>query len=259
MRRWIVERRLVPAPLERVSALLERRVTPTRVPLPGHATEAWLDVRIHVEPASAASTWLVVMGAYPAPRDATGRPVDTGERRRDAKRQARMLLDGLGDELATAVAPLPGIEPFGEPPAPEPSVRDVMDTDVPAIDDDLDLHAAAALLAAAGVEGAPVVDATGRLIGVLTERDLLAGFVRECDPARIDLDCPTAGTLCGKPALVTVPQLSALRAAQQMLYHGVRRLAVVEEGRLVGMVTRTALFTALRTFVPEPAAEQPVN
>ncbi|HWH33005.1 MAG TPA: CBS domain-containing protein, partial [Egibacteraceae bacterium] len=205
--------------------------------------------RARVEPAGPEHAWLVVTGAYAPPRDAAGRPMDVTARRDGAREQARALARALAAELLAAAAPLHGVVAFPAlEPAP-PRVADVMDVDTPAVDEDLDLHAAASLLEAAGVDGGPVVNASGRLVGVLTERDLLAGVVQPQDS-----HAPLAGALCRRPALVTVPQLSAARAAQQMLYHGVRRLAVVEDGRLVGMVTRTALFAALRAHAARTAA-----
>lgn len=249
MRRWIVERRFVPASPERLRALLDRRITPSRLPLPGHGTGECLDVRVRVERAGQEHAWLVVTGAYAPQRDEAGRPLDVTTRRDAAREQARALAHALGDELLAAAAPLPGVVAFAAQAPPPPTVADVMDADAPAVDEDLDLHAAASLLEAAGVDGAPVVNASGRLVGMLTERDLLAGVV-----GRREAEAPSAGALCSRPALVTVPQLSAARAAQQMLYHGVRRLAVVEDGRLVGMVTRTALFAALRAHHERAAA-----
>ena len=51
--------------------------------------------------------------------------------------------------------------------------RDVMTTDVITVDPDTTVQALATLLAERGISGAPVVDASGRLVGVVSEGDLL--------------------------------------------------------------------------------------
>jgi CBS domain-containing protein len=51
--------------------------------------------------------------------------------------------------------------------------RDVMTTDVITVDPDTTVQALATLLAERGISGAPVVDAGGRLVGVVSEGDLL--------------------------------------------------------------------------------------
>jgi CBS domain-containing protein len=50
---------------------------------------------------------------------------------------------------------------------------DVMTTDVIAVDPDMTIQPVAALLAERGMGGAPVVDASGRLLGIISEGDLL--------------------------------------------------------------------------------------
>jgi len=50
---------------------------------------------------------------------------------------------------------------------------DVMTTDVITVDPDTTVQALARLLAERGISGAPVVDASGRLVGIISEGDLL--------------------------------------------------------------------------------------
>jgi CBS domain-containing protein len=50
---------------------------------------------------------------------------------------------------------------------------DVMTTDVITVDPDMTVQALAALLAERGISGAPVVDSSGRLVGIISEGDLL--------------------------------------------------------------------------------------
>ena len=50
---------------------------------------------------------------------------------------------------------------------------DVMTTDVISVDPGTTVQALATLLAERGISGAPVVDAGGRLVGIISEGDLL--------------------------------------------------------------------------------------
>jgi len=50
---------------------------------------------------------------------------------------------------------------------------DVMTTDVITVDPDMTIQALATRLAERGISGAPVVDTSGRLVGIISEGDLL--------------------------------------------------------------------------------------
>ncbi len=87
-------------------------------------------------------------------------------------------------------------------------------------------------------QGFPVVEAGGRLLGVLTRRDLL-------DPER-----PGSARLRGllrRPAVVVFPDSSLREAADHMVREGVGRLAVVsraEPSKAIAMLTRSDLLAA---------------
>lgn len=256
MRRWTVERRLLPVEPERLTSLFVYRMGWVRAELPAGGPVPWVDLEVRVEPGPGASAWLLVIGAYAVPRDPAGRAVDAMPMRTPAQAKVRAVADELAAEALAVLAPLPGVPPVAASERGPLLVRDVMDPDCPVVDDDLPVEEAGALLAAEQTDGAPVVDRTGRLLGVITERDLLAALVWDLGeiaaaPRQLDM---SAGAVCSRPAVVTAPGVTLARAAQQMLFHGVRRLAVVEHGRLVGMVTRQALFAALRGDLARTAA-----
>ncbi|MER7958078.1 CBS domain-containing protein [Streptomyces sp. NPDC096030] len=98
----------------------------------------------------------------------------------------------------------------------------------------------AKLLAVHDISGVPVVDAEDRVLGVVSESDLLA---------RREL---TADGLMTTPAITVHAEQTVADAARLMVRRGVERLPVVdEEERLVGIVTRRDL---LRVFL-RPDAE----
>ncbi len=87
-------------------------------------------------------------------------------------------------------------------------------------------------------QGFPVLDAAGRLAGVVTRRDLL-------DPAHDD--ARRVGALVRRPAVVTYPDHTLRDAGDRMVEAGVGRLPVVERGapgRVIGIVTRSDLLAA---------------
>jgi CBS domain-containing protein len=113
----------------------------------------------------------------------------------------------------------------------------------------------AALLSRDAIGAVPVVDRDGRLVGAVSEGDLIDGR----DGAGV-----TARELMNRRPH-TVTQDTALPAAARLLTRaGVRRLYVTENGRLVGVVSRRDLLTtylrdddAVRQDVELVLADQP--
>lgn len=261
MRRWTVERRLLPVEPERLTSLLVYRMGWVRAELPADGPLPWVDLEVRVEPGPERAAWLVVIGAYAVARHPSGATADLEPLRTLARAKVRAVAADLAAETTAVLLPLPGVSLFSSGDSADdrgPLVRDVMDADAPVVDDDMPASEVAALLAAQEVDGAPVVDRTGRLLGVISERDLLGGLLWESGEADAAGPHPqlSAGSLCTRPAIVTGPAVRLGRAGQQMLFHGVRRLAVVDDGRLVGTVTRQAVFAALRRHQAHDAAER---
>jgi IMP dehydrogenase len=91
------------------------------------------------------------------------------------------------------------------------------------------IREALAVMARYKISGVPVTDAEGRLVGILTNRDL-----RFED----DLD-KRIGDLMTKESLVTVPEGTTLEQAKSMLHaHRIEKLLVVDrDGNLKGLIT----------------------
>ncbi|HYB89614.1 MAG TPA: CBS domain-containing protein [Candidatus Binataceae bacterium] len=86
----------------------------------------------------------------------------------------------------------------------------------------------------------PVVD-NGKLVGILTERDIRehAGYL---ESTRVDAAMRTA--------LVTIgPRGTVEQAARLMLQHKIGGLPIVEDGKLVGIVTTSDLLKAFLNVV----------
>jgi CBS domain-containing protein len=113
--------------------------------------------------------------------------------------------------------------------------RDVMTRELVTLDPELDVIAAMRLLLARGISGAPVVDAHGSLVGMLTQRDCLevaysASYHQE-----------PAGKVSHYMSreLETIPaELGLMEVIGVFLRSRYRRFPVVEDQRPVGILSR---------------------
>lgn len=143
------------------------------------------------------------------------------------------------------------------------NVRDVMTAPAASVGPETPLKDVARLLIDRGISGVPVVDASGAVLGVISEGDFL---LKEAQGAgdhrtlwsrlrgRQDADdiavATTAGELMTAPALTIDAGRSLHAAAALMARRQVNRLPVVEDGRLAGIVTRADV---LRAYVRSDA------
>lgn len=115
----------------------------------------------------------------------------------------------------------------------------------------------ASMLRERAFSAVPVIDATGRAVGVVSEADLMFKEERsslESDrhvlpgrrtrTARAKAVASRASELMTKPAVTVTADVPLAEAARLMQRHKVKRLPVVdEEGRVVGIVSRGDLLT----------------
>jgi CBS domain-containing protein len=149
-------------------------------------------------------------------------------------------------------------------------VADIMTVEVTTTTPETSLRDAARVLATRGISGMPVVDAGGRVVGVLSEADVLAKEERVSEDDRGALarllhhapengerkhDARLVGEAMTAPAVTITPHSSIAYAAGQMLEHGVNRLPVVERERLVGLVSRADLVRAFARSDAQIAAD----
>jgi CBS domain-containing protein len=141
------------------------------------------------------------------------------------------------------------------------SVRDVMTRTVVSVQRGTPLKDVAHLLIDNGISAVPVVDVHGAVVGVVSEADLLikeqgadaihhrplARFLGESADARaqlVKLRAITAGEAMTAPAITITSGRSISEAAATMVARRVNRLPVVDDGRLVGIVSRADLVRA---------------
>lgn len=211
------------------------------------------DGALELHPLSARHGQLVLVGAYQVPLGPVGALVDS-LLHSVAKRTISGLVERLGEHLERLAA---ADEPTASVDIPDAwpatlRVWDVMTADPMVFDEHLPLRTAAQLLVHHRVQGAPVVAATGGLIGVLSEQDLLekeAPLTRlgsRADPGVGGRrQAVTVGEACSRPARITVPEATLRQAAGVMLDHAVARLVVVDCSDITGIITRHDVLTAL--------------
>lgn len=136
-------------------------------------------------------------------------------------------------------------------------VGSVMTTDVVRADYGTPFKEVARLLAAHRISGLPVVDEDDRVIGVISETDLITrqaatpgqrrrlpfpGLTREARRKAAKANARTAGRLMTEPPVTAHADDTVAEAARTMVQQQVERLLVLdEEDRLVGIVTRRDL------------------
>ena len=151
-------------------------------------------------------------------------------------------------------------------------VREVMTTDVVTVRRDAPFNDVVELLLMNQVSGLPVVDAEGVVVGMVTEADLVAkgaypGRRRRGLAVLSDVLAgrdphwarKAAGVmaeeLMNAPVLTASPDDDVRAAARAMVELRVKRLPVVEDGRLVGIVSRPDVLRAFHRSDAEIEAD----
>lgn len=150
-------------------------------------------------------------------------------------------------------------------------VSDIMTRTVITVTPETAIAEAAQLLLQHRVSGLPVVDPAGAVVGIVTESDLLrrveTGTERRrrhwleflISPGRLAEEYAAAnarrvGEVMSHDVVAVAPQDEAADAVALMETHNVKRLPVIEAGRLVGILSRADLVRALLLNLPQPAA-----
>ncbi len=126
-------------------------------------------------------------------------------------------------------------------------VRDYMSVRLITINPESDILHAAHTLISNEISGAPVADSHGKLVGIITERDCLAlamqayyhgthgGLVRD----HMTADPQAVG-----------PDESIMDVARKFINGRFHRYPVVEDGRLIGVISRSDVMRAMGEYYP---------
>ena len=142
---------------------------------------------------------------------------------------------------------------------------EIMTTDVVSVGPDASTRAVAELLAARGISAVPVVDAGGKPIGMVSEGDLIGRKERDWRTRRdwwltllaegealhpdflSSLRKPNQGVrnVMSTPVISIDERAQLPEVAELLISHHIKRVPVLREGRVVGIVSRADLVRAL--------------
>ena len=137
-------------------------------------------------------------------------------------------------------------------------VKDVMSKPVYTVREDASFKKVVKKLQNKKISGVTVINKSGKMVGVISEKDLLhklfpkeqdfykdleyfKNFERIEHEAR-DITKLTAKKLMTKRVVTVEPDRHVLVACSLMAIHNIRRLPVVKKGKLLGIVTMSSLY-----------------
>ncbi|GBD42641.1 Inosine-5'-monophosphate dehydrogenase [bacterium HR40] len=146
---------------------------------------------------------------------------------------------------------------------------DVMTTGVITVSPDTPVHEIARLLVDKRISGVPVVDAEGHLLGIVSEGDLVRRLEEEDDGRRrswwLDLLATPeeraqgyvrahgrrASDIMTREVVTVAPDTPVGTIARLLEERHIKRVPVVHQGKVVGIVSRADLLRALAARQPE--------
>jgi len=118
-------------------------------------------------------------------------------------------------------------------------VRDFMSRDVKTVRTDTTVKEAVSKMNKFRI-GSIIVMEGKRPVGIITERDILERIVEPCmEPTAIK-----AREIMSSPVIFTSPEVNIEDAARLMAVKKIKKLAVIEKGKLVGIMTSMDLMRA---------------
>ena len=121
--------------------------------------------------------------------------------------------------------------------------RDVMTTEVVTVPPSMTMQELARLLAERHISGVPVVDHMGRVVGIVSEADILSRRQGE----------ETVRAIMTTDVVAVAEEESVHEIALLLWMKRINRVPVLRQGELVGIVSRTDLVKALAGILPKRA------
>lgn len=131
--------------------------------------------------------------------------------------------------------------------AEKPSVAEYMATDLFTLHPETDIREAIDYLLEHRISGAPVVDANGNLVGIISEKDCLRLVATGANHERVS---GTVETYMTQSPHVIPPHMDIYFAAGLFLTKTYRRFPVVDDGKLVGQLSRRDVLSAIQELMP---------
>jgi CBS domain-containing protein len=145
------------------------------------------------------------------------------------------------------------------------AARDLMTKEVKTVGPEMSVESAADMMVKTGLGALPVVDADGKMVGIVTEADLimqdvkvrfpsylslLGGFIELGSLSRFEHEvrkavAATVGEMMTAPVVTAGPDEDIGTLATRMIDEDVSRLPIVEGDKLVGIVSKHDIVASL--------------
>jgi len=156
-------------------------------------------------------------------------------------------------------------------------VRDIMTKDVVSVKRGTSVNAVAKIMGARDISGVPVVDDADGVVGIVTELDLIVRntkldmprFIQVLDLGRIPLELPSqyqhrlrhmlgtrAEDVMSHEVISIGPDENVEALADLMVKRRVNPVPVVENGKLVGIVSRADIIDMMAAEMDVPAESE---
>lgn len=113
-----------------------------------------------------------------------------------------------------------------------PNLREIMTDHVFTVNENQSVQEAAAIMSAYNIGAVPVVNSSGQLAGIITDRDIALRTTAQGENATTLV----SEAMTAQQIVKGTPEMSVQQAAQLMAEQQIRRLPVVENDQVVGMV-----------------------
>jgi CBS domain-containing protein len=117
-------------------------------------------------------------------------------------------------------------------------ITEIMQENVITINDGSSLEDAVNIMIEKSVGGAPVVDGEGRVVGMITERDIVHLAGESITEKRVD-------GIMSRSVMTAPPEMTIGDAAKTMISSGFRRLPIVSNDLVCGLITATDIMRYL--------------
>ncbi|WP_430791092.1 CBS domain-containing protein [Virgibacillus flavescens] len=111
-------------------------------------------------------------------------------------------------------------------------LRSYMTPNVYTVNETQTVQEAAAIMSDHNIGAIPVTNNNGQLVGILTDRDITLRTTAQGEAAQT----PITQVMTAQQVVQGTPEMDVHEAAQLMANQQIRRLPVVENGQIVGMV-----------------------
>jgi len=111
--------------------------------------------------------------------------------------------------------------------------KDIMTKDIITVSPTMTVKSLAMMLIKNQISGAPVADKVGKIVGVVSESDIVAKKGKDVK------------SIMSKKVISVAEETSVEEIARMMTTHHIKRLPVMTDGKVVGIVSRADIVSAI--------------